>query len=238
MKTLLTVMLLFVGSLAMAQDKIEEPTLEYSDEAPASTIDESALTQRVDDLTKVVNTHTDQIAKLDERLKVLESGGTTLSSMNPGTAPSGSYLSSGASNYLSTTLNSPGTVRGSESHGSRTSVSYGPATVSYGPVTTSYSQPVQSQPMQQVQMAPIVQAAPMQMVAAPMVSAAPRLAAAPLPAPTRHTQPVQMNAIVETRTLGYEANNCPNGNCATYSNLSSRPRLGSRVGNFLGFRRR
>ncbi len=39
---------------------------------PTQYIDEDALVQRVDDLTETVNTHTDQIAELDERLKALE----------------------------------------------------------------------------------------------------------------------------------------------------------------------
>lgn len=109
-------LVLLCCSIGFAQEleppkQVEEiGSLKYST-SQSDELDEDALTQRVDDLTETVNTHTEQIGELDKRLSKLERSST----FEPDIALSSGLRSKPS---LRSTLNPVGTLRSSSWGGS------------------------------------------------------------------------------------------------------------------------
>lgn len=207
MKSLITALAFIMLALptgVIAQDEgkeVEGPSLGYADD-PVQTVDESALMQRVEEITEVVNTHTEQIEQLDKndsefdgRLTKIESLLDKLAKPLASSSPVRSYGSWGTTlsrpNKLSYGSNgSSGVSRNWSSSSllsrvSRPVVSYGstggtslPGTVtsvSYGPpiVTSVTSSP-------------------------PIISAPVVASYGPAPAPVQPTSPVVSSPVTTT----------------------------------------
>lgn len=257
MNRLLFMALMVIATPLAAQDVedigtlgLDAPGYSAVDE-PAQSINESDLTQRVDDLTEAVNKHTEQIGDLDKRLSALEDAKTPSLAMSLGRG------------QLRSSLNSVGTVR---SWGSSQNLSGGGCTgnirrsvssnrlleriVSVSePIVTSVQQgpPVVtsvqvSQPVVRYEAAPIVQPQPAPIVIQqPQIVQTRSMAMAPLPAapaPVQRRDVVRMPvARVTTQNVRYEplqGGDCPGGVCPVNRGTASVRRggfLGTRLGN-------
>jgi hypothetical protein len=227
-----------------AEQKTEEiGSLGYGT-SDSNELDQSALTQRVDELTEVVNTHTDQITELDKRLTALEkqekptlaaTGLLQRSSLSSKLNPVGKVRSWGApvlssgggsTGNLSRSLSSSNLLSRvvSVSEPVVTSVRYGQPTVTSVQVSepiryeaTPAPQPVIQQPVIQ---RPVIVQQPQIVRSAPIVMAS--LPAAPAPVERRQTVRMPVTRVT-TQNVRYEAapSNCPGGVC-----LVNRPGLG------------
>ena len=217
-------------------------SLKYSTSG-SNELDVEALTQRVDDLTDAVNTHTDQIAELDNRLTILEDADKPTLSMSGGLQ---------SRSCLSSTLNPVGTVRksswGSNTGGGSTgNVSKNLTSSSLlssrivsvsDPVVTSvrYGEPIVT-PTVRYEATPAVQPRPIIQQQPVIVRSAPVMAPLPAaPSPIERRQTVRMPVTrVTTQNVRYEAapsSGCPGGACPVNRNRGGF--LGTGIGSRLG----